>query len=93
MSSAAVLPKPPLNLLSILVGDISSDSPTPAPNTAAFVLSPSVASDSLARSLASPAPAVTANPAPARGFIAAVPRIPPKDPKASANLRGTADAP
>ena len=77
-------------------GEINSDKPTTAPKPEAAALSPGVASPSLARSDASPAPAPTAN-APAKGNpttgIAAAPRIPPKDPRASPNLRGIPIAP
>ena len=72
---------------------IISERPTPAPNIEAFALSDSVAPASLARSLASPAPAPIANPYPSLGLIIEAPRIPPKEPNASPNLRGIAPYP
>ena len=74
------------------IGSISV-APTPAPSREAFVRSSCVAPASLANTLASPAPAPTAN-APAAGIptpgIKDVPRIPVKEPRASPNLRGIA---
>ena len=71
---------------------MSSEAPTTAPSLAALALSSSVASPFLALSLASPAPAAVTSPAaagtPTPG-IAAVPRIPAKDPRASPNFLGT----
>ena len=72
---------------------ISSDNPTPAPNKADFARCCSVAPASLARSLASPAPAPTAKAPPATGFTIEAPSMPPKDPRASENLRGMSVAP
>ena len=60
MPSAASPPTAFLNLFNILIGDISSVAPTPAPRSDARPRSPSVACPSRARSLASPAPAPTA---------------------------------
>ena len=89
-SSATSSPIDFLNAFIILSGDISSVAPTAPPSKEAIPLSPSVASPARARSLASPAPADTANPAargnPKTGTNAVAP-IPRKEPKASPNLR------
>ena len=66
----------------------SSKAPGIIPNTAAKLRSSTEASSALARSLASPAPADTANPAPAIGFNMVVPASPKKEPVASLTLRG-----
>ena len=70
-----------------LIGS-NSNAPGIVPNNAAKLRSSNEAPSSLARSLASPAPADTANVTPAKGFIIDVPASPKKEPVASLTLRG-----
>ena len=90
MSVATSSPTPFLNLFIILLIGINSDAPTTPPPNVASPRSLSVAPPSLALSLASPAPAVTAKDAPRYGFKAVVAKIPPKEPRASLNFLGIA---
>ena len=68
---------------------IISNAPGIIPCNAAEKRSSALAPAALARSLASPIPAVTASPAPAIGLTSEAPIIPAKEPPASLSLRGT----